>query len=157
MKPVKKINYHTMKTLFFVIAILVVGFSANAQNTRTLVNNYTVVKDALTAGDSKGAAQAIAVFQKNVSAEGNFDQKATLLKSADELAKAGTIDKQRVVFNDLSVALWDVIKHAEKLDVTTYYQYCPMKKAYWVSLTKEIKNPYYGAAMLSCGKTVETK
>jgi hypothetical protein len=32
-----------------------------------------------------------------------------------------------------------------------------MKKAYWLSRGKEIENPYYGSAMLSCGKIVETK
>lgn len=38
-----------------------------------------------------------------------------------------------------------------------YYQYCPMKKAYWLSMEKEIKNPYYGSSMLTCGKVIETK
>ena len=30
-----------------------------------------------------------------------------------------------------------------------------MKKAYWVSQESEIKNPYYGSSMLSCGKVIE--
>ena len=43
---------------------------------------------------------------------------------------------------------------------TVYYQYCPMangdKGAYWLSTIKEIKNPYFGDAMLSCGETKDT-
>jgi Cu(I)/Ag(I) efflux system membrane fusion protein len=43
---------------------------------------------------------------------------------------------------------------------TTYYQYCPMANgdqgAYWFSSTKEIRNPYFGDMMLSCGETRET-
>jgi hypothetical protein len=31
-----------------------------------------------------------------------------------------------------------------------------MKKAYWLSPDKAIKNPYYGSAMLTCGKVTET-
>ncbi|RYF82932.1 MAG: DUF3347 domain-containing protein, partial [Chitinophagaceae bacterium] len=34
--------------------------------------------------------------------------------------------------------------------------YCPMKKALWLSNEKAIKNPYYGSAMLTCGKVTET-
>jgi hypothetical protein len=39
---------------------------------------------------------------------------------------------------------------------TLYQQYCPMKKAYWLSETPTIKNPYYGKEMPTCGKTTET-
>ena len=39
---------------------------------------------------------------------------------------------------------------------TIYYQYCPMardnKGAYWLSAVEEIKNPYFGDAMLTCGE-----
>jgi Cu(I)/Ag(I) efflux system membrane fusion protein len=46
------------------------------------------------------------------------------------------------------------------LDDTVYYQYCPMANsdqgAYWLSEIKEIKNPYFGEEMLSCGETRET-
>jgi len=37
-----------------------------------------------------------------------------------------------------------------------YYTYCPMKKAYWLSSEPTIKNPYFGNAMLTCGKVEET-
>ena len=42
---------------------------------------------------------------------------------------------------------------------TIYYQFCPMARngagAYWLSAVKEIKNPYYGEAMLTCGENKE--
>jgi hypothetical protein len=31
-----------------------------------------------------------------------------------------------------------------------------MKKANWLSNEKQVKNPYYGSAMLNCGKVVDT-
>jgi hypothetical protein len=35
-------------------------------------------------------------------------------------------------------------------------QYCPMKKASWLSDSKDIRNPYYGANMLDCGSVKTT-
>ena len=41
-----------------------------------------------------------------------------------------------------------------------YIQFCPMadnnKGAYWISLEKEVRNPYYGEAMLTCGEVNAT-
>ncbi|WP_298504538.1 hypothetical protein [uncultured Maribacter sp.] len=41
-----------------------------------------------------------------------------------------------------------------------YVQKCPMtnsnKSGMWLSKEKEIKNPYYGEAMLSCGSTIDS-
>lgn len=43
---------------------------------------------------------------------------------------------------------------------TLYKQYCPMalndKGAYWLSAQSDIKNPYFGDAMLTCGEVQET-
>ena len=49
-----------------------------------------------------------------------------------------------------------VAKAVKLTDAPVYKAYCPMKKAYWLSAEKEIKNPYYGSAMLSCGSVMET-
>lgn len=47
-----------------------------------------------------------------------------------------------------------------KTETPTYYQFCPManggKGANWLSKENEVKNPYYGSEMLTCGKVVET-
>jgi Cu(I)/Ag(I) efflux system membrane fusion protein len=44
-------------------------------------------------------------------------------------------------------------------DETLYVQFCPMANdnqgAQWLSTEEEIRNPYYGDAMLSCGSIVE--
>lgn len=145
-----------MKQIFFGLAVIFLSFSADAQNTSKLVNEYITVKNALVNGDSKAASDAVATFQQSVKEAGNFAQKDALAKSVEELAKAGSIDKQRAVFNDVSTTLWKTVKSTDKIETPLYYQYCPMKKAYWVSKEKEVKNPYYGSAMLTCGKVVET-
>ena len=146
-----------MKQIFFALGIMLISFSTSAQNTNKLVNDYIAVKNALVSGDSKAAAEAVATFHSSVKEQGNFAEKDALVKATDELTKAGSIDKQRAAFNDVSTSLWKTVKTADKIETPLYYQYCPMKKAYWVSKEKVIKNPYYGSAMLTCGKVVETK
>lgn len=146
-----------MKNLILAIAVALFGYSASAQNTSKLVSDYMSVKNALVAGDSKAASQAITALQGSIKAEPDFDQKSALVKAADKMAKENNIEKQRAAFNDLSTSMWKVVKKADKVAQPVYYDYCPMKKAYWLSTEKEIKNPYYGSAMLTCGKVTETK
>lgn len=146
-----------MKNIITTLAITLFGFSAFAQNTNTLLTNYYNVKNALVNSNAKTATVAIANLQKAIQTEADFKQKATLTKAVEKLAKAKDLDKQRAVFNEVSTTLWQIVKSAEKTKTTVYYQYCPMKKAYWLSNEKEIKNPYYGASMLSCGSISETK
>lgn len=87
-------------------------------------------------------------------------QKMKVLKeNASALVNSKKIEEQRSVFIDLSENIYALIKVAQTKN-TIYYQHCPManngKGANWLSKEKEIKNPYYGSMMLSCGKTIET-
>ncbi len=147
-----------MKKLILAITVMMFGFSAFAQNTGNLLNNYISVKNALVSSDSKGASTAISALNEAIKNEDNFVQKAELQKSAEKLSKAGSnLEKQRAAFNDVSTIMWKLVKSSDKVNQPIYYQYCPMKKAYWLSKEKDIKNPYYGSSMLTCGKVAETK
>ena len=80
---------------------------------------------------------------------------------ADTEAISSTKDlaKQRKHFITLSNEMASLIK-VSKYDTAVYLQFCPManggKGANWISKENAIKNPYYGASMLSCGKVLET-
>jgi hypothetical protein len=52
--------------------------------------------------------------------------------------------------------MFELVKGLKLNTNTLYEQYCPMKKATWLSESAAIKNPYYGSQMLTCGKTTET-
>lgn len=145
-----------MKKLVF-IWVMLFSFSAFAQNTNDLFNNYINVKNALVNSDSKTASQAIEAFYQSLKSAQNFAQKDELLRAAEKLNKANNLEKQRASFNDVSTQMWKLVKGSDKVSQTVYYQYCPMKKAYWLSKEKDIKNPYYGSSMLTCGKIAETK
>ncbi|RLD57227.1 MAG: efflux RND transporter periplasmic adaptor subunit [Bacteroidetes bacterium] len=70
------------------------------------------------------------------------------------------IEMKRSHFSIVSDKLSEALKifgvHTEK---TVYLEFCPMANdnngAYWVSLDKEIKNPYFGEKMLTCGEVKE--
>ena len=146
-----------MRKLIFALVIMLFGFSAFAQNTSNLLTHYISVKDALVNSDSKTASQAINILYQSLKTEDDFVQKDDLLKTVEKMSKANNIEKQRAVFNDVTIVMWELVKNSDKVNQTVYYQYCPMKKAYWLSYEKDIKNPYYGSSMLTCGKVTDTK
>ena len=73
------------------------------------------------------------------------------------------IEMKRSHFSIVSDKLLEAIKQFGIHYTETgalYLQFCPMafdnEGAFWISESKEIKNPYFGDAMLSCGETRET-
>ena len=77
-----------------------------------------------------------------------------------QITKNAAIAAQRRAFATLSGDIYHTLKTFEITGLNIYYQYCPMvegdRGAYWLSLDSEIKNPYFGEAMLTCGETIET-
>ena len=146
-----------MKKISIAITIMLFGFTTFAQNTPNLLNSYLAIKNALVLSDQKTAKVAITEFQKKITAEKTFSQKKDLQIAIDKIANVNSLEKERAAFNEVSTLFWKVVKSADMASTPVYYQYCPMKKAYWLSIEKDIKNPYYGASMLTCGKVVETK
>ena len=69
------------------------------------------------------------------------------------------IKKQRTAFIQLSSAMIQSVK-TFGINKKIYNQFCPMandnKGANWLSFQENIKNPYFGDAMLTCGSTEET-
>ena len=131
-----------------------------------IVSNYLALKNALTKDDTKGAASAaktlhatfIAVNVNSIDA----NKKKEYLDIADDAKEhaehigdnGGNIPHQREHFVLLSKDISDLIKTfgaTQKL----YQDYCPMadegKGAIWISEIKDIKNPYQGSKMLTCG------
>jgi hypothetical protein len=125
-----------------------------------LLSRYLEIKEALVAGDGKSASIKADEFIKvansidyKLISEGNIN---ALLKDASLISTATGIQLQRVAFSNLSSNMIAVAKALKLSDQAIYVEYCPMKKASWLSNVPEIRNPYYGDAMLNCGKVVDT-
>ncbi|HEY4616953.1 MAG TPA: DUF3347 domain-containing protein [Flavobacterium sp.] len=131
-----------------------------------ILNNYLKLKNALANDDSKEAANAAKELNvtltnlKSDKIEAKFKKEyADIAEDAKEHAEhigdnPGKIEHQREHFAMLSTDVNDLIK-IFGTDKKIYRDYCPMydqgKSGYWISETKEIKNPYYGSEMLTCG------
>ncbi|MGV9004329.1 DUF3347 domain-containing protein [Flavobacterium sp.] len=133
-------------------------------------DNYFKLKDALISSDgTSAAAQSSALLSSiNTVQMDKLEMDVHMvwmkvlenLKSETEMiSKNKDVKMQRNHLNLLSQNIFSLMK-VSKMETPTYYQFCPMfnsgKGANWISKESEIKNPYYGSMMLSCGKTVET-
>lgn len=132
-----------------------------------MLKSYYAVKNALVADDSKTAnAQATelvkalaAVPMAKMTTEQHtlfMGLSAKIKTDAEHIGETKDIKHQRENFNDLSNNLFELVKGLKIKQSPVYQQYCPMKKAYWLSENADIKNPYYGKMMLTCGKVTET-
>ena len=89
-----------------------------------------------------------------------MEQIGKMNAALQKIIDAGDIEEQRKTFADFNDVFYQSLKEFGLHHGTVYYQYCPMasgdKGAFWFSNIREIKNPYFGEAMLGCGETRET-
>jgi len=87
-------------------------------------------------------------------------QNAMVLKQAEKMAATQDLKTLRTAFKPLSEALVSIASRFSNLDQPIYVQHCPMADnnsgANWLSFEEEIRNPYYGDAMLTCGSVTQT-
>lgn len=159
-----------MKTIsaMFITMLFTAEISAQDKGTQPVFDSYLKLKDALVKSDAVNAAafsNELATAISSIQA-GNLkpeekkvfsNEKENLLTNARSISKTTDLEKQRTIFAELSVTLWKLVKVTDNIEGNLYYQYCPMKKMYWLSAEAAIKNPYYGSAMLTCGSVTDKK
>ncbi len=141
------------------------NLSQNIDILHSILSDYFQLKDALTQDNSDLASKAgteleslLRTFDKSKLSP---DQKKAFEGFADELIEnsehigknSGKIEHQREHFEHLSNGMISILNVFGNGGQTLYKDYCPMfnKGAYWISNTKEIKNPYFGKKMQTCG------
>ncbi|MCU0323803.1 MAG: DUF2911 domain-containing protein [Spirosomaceae bacterium] len=131
------------------------------------LSNYYALKNALIADDGKTANLQAGELVKTISAlpmtKLNSQQRNLFMGlsekikfDASHINETKDVKHQREHFNDLSNNVFALVKGLNANESPVYQQYCPMAKAYWLSDNSAVKNPYYGKAMLTCGKVTET-
>jgi membrane fusion protein, copper/silver efflux system len=120
-----------------------------------LVALYVPMQEAL-AGDSiEGVKkQAAAIASKASAAAGSPEGKARFgpVIAAAQGMTAADIEGLREQFKPLSLALAQLVEKTEVAGHGIYF--CPMADGYWIQKTGEIRNPYFGKEMLTCGERV---
>lgn len=128
--------------------------------------SYLKMKDALVASDASQVSAFAKATSEKLKAISTDDlgtmEKQHLTKSIemlDAIANNDILENQRshfVILNENIVPIAMSIENS-----TNYYiQKCPMannnKGAVWLSMEEEIRNPYYGDAMLTCGSLIDS-
>ena len=161
------LNQIKMKKTFFAVAFLATllaqqAFAQESPKTsnQSFLNSYYAIKDALVSSNPGMAAANAAEFVKTLNATNDQtvkkETRAALLNDAEIISQSKDIKLQREKFISLSDNMVVLAKSSRLSAEPVYQQYCPMKKASWLSGNKAIKNPYYGSAMLTCGSIKET-
>ena len=136
-----------------------------------LVKSYLALKNDLVDSNPKNAGKSGKELAESVNKlttdQLKSEQEKTFLISNKEeiqtlvqnLTQANNLDGMRKIFKPLSSEIISLVK-AYGINHTIYEQYCPMadnnKGGYWLSLEEEIRNPYFGEAMLNCGEIKDT-
>ena len=137
---------------------------------KAVVAGYLQIKNGLTNDNGNDAASGgkamVAAMSSLNTASFTDDQKKAFNDMQDDLKEnaehigenAGKIAHQREHFDMLSQDMYDLVKKFNSGE-NLYKDYCPMynngKGAFWISETKEIKNPYLGKKMPTCGEVKE--
>jgi 6-phosphogluconate dehydrogenase (decarboxylating) len=135
---------------FIATAIVVASVSAAEASDalKNVVSSYLEIQAQLAADKTDGIkAPAARIVTDAAQLEGGKD----IVAGAKELEQAGDIKKAREAFGKLSTALIPAVKAAGGIEGLKL-GYCPMVAAPWLQKDGQVRNPYYGSAMLTCGE-----
>ena len=122
---------------------------------KSIYEHYIHLKNALVSSNSKDAQTAAS--QLNTAFSGVDNTRGVELSS--HIATSSDLTVQRNHFDQLTAEVEHAIKSSGLKSGKVYKQYCPMAKdgngAYWLASESDIKNPYYGDEMLTCGEVKE--
>lgn len=119
------------------------------------IQDYMALKDAFVNTAVNAAKEAAKNLVASLKAE-NMDE--ATINAASVIMTSDDIETQRAAFKTITDNMVSKIKESGA-EAGVYVQYCPMAfdntGASWLSLSEEIKNPYFGDKMLTCGKVEE--
>ncbi|MFT4900281.1 MAG: hypothetical protein ACI9U0_002083 [Flavobacteriales bacterium] len=132
-------------------------------NAEIILKEYFNLKNALVSDDEVKAKEFGVALKKSL---GNLDNSKytddqqkelkEIIEDAVEHVKhisESPMAHQREHFKVLSKEVTDMVAITGTAN-TLYEQYCPMydKGSAWLSMSKEVRNPFYGSKMLKCGE-----
>lgn len=149
------------------------AFNASFEN---ILNNYYALRDALVASDTGAANQAAAMLIAASDGLKLDELKATdtnnvviptaqtytsgISSESKGLQGESDIEAKRKSFQMISGNLFDLARTVRYTKEKIYLLNCPMAfnntGADWLSRSTEIKNPYFGSKMLTCGSVKDS-
>jgi hypothetical protein len=132
-------------------AVLLSSGVRASESLKTIVQSYVAIQEHLAADklqETKAPARAIATDAAQLGAAGS-----DIVKAANTLHGASDLNAAREAFGTLTDAVMTLGAAEGWKDVgDVRLAFCPMVKRSWLQKEKQIRNPYYGSSMLTCGE-----
>ena len=139
---------HVMET-YYKLTDAFVKSDSNLVNTAG--QNFKIALDSLNFRDVKADSSLIGTAN-------SFKQQ--LGENVAELLQVDSLAGKRKSFKTISDALYNLVRTVKYDKAMVYQMHCPMAfdntGADWLSFTPEVKNPYFGNTMLTCGEAVDS-
>lgn len=127
-----------------------------------VITDYLILKDALVSADKLVAQKQLGLLMNDFEKVGmqlpGSVWEPYKIAFTEVLKSMGSKDLEaiRKLFKPLSQSMIAMVQQFKPHSDALYVQYCPMfegdKGGSWLSISKDIKNPYFGDMMLSCGE-----
>ncbi len=149
------------------------AFNASFEN---LLNRYYELRDALVAGDTVAANRSASLLMESANGVKLDELKSIdtdniiiptaqtytggITSESEGLLGETNIEDKRRSFQMISAGLFDLTRTIRYDKEKVYLLHCPMAfnntGADWLSSSTEIKNPYFGSKMLTCGSVKDS-
>ncbi|SDE14700.1 membrane fusion protein, Cu(I)/Ag(I) efflux system [Pricia antarctica] len=142
--------------------------SKNTQDVfKKSVPSYLDMKDAFVDGDSKKVSRFAKATLEKIEAVpetelGKMEKShfSKIKKRLAAIAENDAIENQRDNFVVLNENMVPIVMNIDDMDPKVFIQKCPMannnRGAFWISADEEIRNPYYGVQMMTCGSIIDS-
>src|SRR5438874_4454342 len=141
------------------MAVPLAGFSAEQRKggdalmepVKSVYDHYLKIQTELAKDSIKGLDEHANAIAKAVKGDEMKMLSPDVAKQADTLAKAKDLKAAREAFKPLSASLVKYLADNKAGKGVYHEAYCPMVKASWLQKETQIRNPYMGKEMLTCG------
>ncbi len=127
-----------------------------------VLDAYFQVKDALVQSDAELATTRLVLLKNrsDIRELNEIPNWSSFQNTIKKMNQTNDLGFQRALFIGLSDQLIAFVKRYKSNEIPVFVQFCPMadndKGANWLSKASEIRNPYYGNMMLTCGEVLES-
>ena len=121
------------------------------QPVKSVLDHYLMIQTEMAKDSIKGLDEHANAIAKAVKGDEMKMLSPDVAKQAETLAKAKDLKAAREAFKPLSASLTKYLAD-NKAGKGVYHEgYCPMVKSSWLQKETEVRNPYMGKSMLTCG------
>ncbi len=142
-----------MKRMLVLVVLLFVGSAlAGSPSTQVeqILGQYFQIQKSLAEDSVNGVSQSAGAIEKII-----HQAQLTALSGAAARLQTNDLKTARKEFGDLSDKLITYLKTTGAKRNPPYQFYCPMAKKSWLQPDKQVRNPYYGSSMPTCGELVQ--